>query len=170
MKHSYSPFSILHSRRKGQALLEALIAGSVLTVGFLGFLTLLARSLSVNRVVADNYVATYLATEGVEVVKNIIDTNILNNRPWNTGFANGDFEVEYDSRSLTPSTERILSFDPGTHLYGYGELLETPYTRTVSISLVGSEEIAAHSVVSWSGRGGGAFEIDIEDHFFDWRP
>ena len=156
--------------RTGQALLEAIIAGSVLTVGFLGLLALLARSLSVNRVVADNYVGTYLAGEGIEVVKNMIDANILQGRPWNSGLRDGAYEVEYNSRSLTPSRDRFLSFDPVSNLYGYGASRETSYTRAVSLSLIGADEISVNSLVSWTTRGGGNFQINLEDHFFNWRP
>ena len=36
-------------------------------VGFLGIVTLLSRALALNRVVGDNYTATYLAAEGIAV-------------------------------------------------------------------------------------------------------
>ncbi len=156
--------------RRGQALLEAIIAGGVLTVGFLGLLALLARSLSVNRVVADNYVASYLAAEGIETVKNMIDANVLQHNAWNNGFRDGVYEVAYDSRSLTPSQGRFLSFDPATNLYSYEGSRDTSYVRKIFVTLVGPDEMAVNSVVSWTSRGGGSSEINLEDHFFNWRP
>ena len=165
--------TFLPKARSGQALIESIVAASMLTVGFLGLLSLLARSISVNRVVADNYVATYLGAEGIEVVKNVIDANILQSRPWNAGITQGDFEVAYDSRTLgTPFTSRTLFFDPVADLYSYDAqgATATPYVRGISIEFLGSDEIRVTSRVLWTTRGGGNSAIALEDHFYNWRP
>ena len=155
---------------QGQALVESIVAMSVLTVGFLGLLALLARSLSAERVVADNYIATYLAAEGIEVTKNIIDANILQRLPWNAGMSDGDYEVDYASRSLMSYSARALSFDPVARLYSYHGSVPTPYVRKVSVALVGPDEMQINSKVMWTTRGGGSSEINLEDHFYNWRP
>lgn len=152
----------------GQLLIEMLVALGILTVGFLGVMTLLSRALGLNRVVADNYAATYLASEGVEVVKNILDSNPIRGRGWNEGFSSGDFEVDADSLALGANQDRFLTFDSGTHRYGYGFTQTTPYKRTISI-ILGSNEVTVNSKVNWISRGGGTFSINLEDHFFNWR-
>lgn len=168
---------MFHSSRSGQALLESIIAGSILTIGFLGLLALLARSISVNRVVADNYVGTYLAVEGIEVVKNVIDANILHGSAWSDGLANQDYEVEYNTCSSGHfpcafpiyNDDHFLAFDPDTNLYSYHGSRETTYKRKVSVH-VEDDEITVNSRVSWISRGGGTFQINLEDHFLNWRP
>ena len=35
--------------------------------------------------VGDQVIATNLASEGVELVKNLIDSNIIQRKPWNLG-------------------------------------------------------------------------------------
>lgn len=116
-------FSISHflfsrfRRRRGFFLVEVMVALGVVVVGFLGIVALLSSSLGVNRQVADTYVANYLAMEGVETVKNLIDANYLwcqnpanSGTPacksstglptngWNCGFVSGgNFEIAYDS-------------------------------------------------------------------------
>ena len=40
-------------------------------------LSLLSNSIALNRVVNDQFIANYLAMEGIEVVKNIVDGNII---------------------------------------------------------------------------------------------
>lgn len=156
----------------GQVLVEALVAVSILTVGLLGILTLFARSLSLNRVISDNYTATYLAAEGIEVVKNLIDVNRIQGRAWNANFSDGDFEVEYSTSALPLSSnqDRFLRYDPSTHHYSYSGSTQTNFRRSVSIALVGSEELKVNSTVDWTTRGGGSFTINLEDHFYNWRP
>ncbi len=66
----------LKGGRGGQTIIEAILAISVLTFGLLSVLSLLNRSLSLNRVIADNYRATYLAAEGIEIARNLVDYNV----------------------------------------------------------------------------------------------
>jgi len=155
--------------RAGQLLIEMLVALGILTVGFLGVMTLLSRALGLNRVVADNYAATYLAIEGMEVAKNILDSNLITGAGWATGFSSNDFEVQYNSPTLIyPATGAPLTFDPGTHLYGYGFTETTPFVRTIRVQLK-PNEVVVNSIVDWTSRGGGTFNVNLEDHFYNWR-
>lgn len=154
-------------KRKGQTLIETLVAVSVLTGGFLGIVTLLSNSLGLNRVAADNYTASYLAAEGVEITKNILDANALKGN-W-PGVNSGDFQVAYDSQSLLPYTGVKLRFDPDTNLFSYNGSEEAAFTRKVTIDISRQDEVQVNSEVDWITRGGGALKINVEDHFFDWR-
>lgn len=155
--------------REGQLLVESLIAVSVLVVGFLGIFSLLSRSISLNRVIADNYTGTYLAAEGIEVARNIVDSNVIQKRPWNAGFANGNYEVEYDDIFLVPNQDRFLSFNSANNTYGYSGNAPTSFKRLIKTFLVSKNEIQVNSIVSWQTLGGGSFRIDLEDHFFNWH-
>ncbi|RJP45622.1 hypothetical protein C4587_00525 [Candidatus Parcubacteria bacterium] len=157
--------------RRGQFLVEALIALGVLVVGLLGILTLLARSFFLGRVIADNYTATYLAAEGVEVVKNLIDANYIQGRPFASGFSDGDFEVEYGSTALAPNQDQNLLFDAGTNLYGYAGSQATKFRRVIRVALIGvvADEVQVNSIVSWT-TGGGSYLVDVEGRFLNWRP
>ncbi len=163
--------------RSGQLLIEMLVALGILTVGFLSVTTLLSRALGLNRTITDNYTATYLATEGIEVTKNILDSNTMQGRGWNNGFATADYEVDSKSKSMGADVCNIsggcpLTFDSVTKTYGYSPLSPTvsatPFYRTVSVAL-GNSEITVNSRVSWISRGGGQFNVDLEAHFFNWR-
>lgn len=166
----YQVSSIKYQNRNGQALVESIIALSVLTVGLLGIITLLSQSIGLNRSVADSYAATYLAAEGIEVVKNIVDMNRIQGRAWNDGLANGTYEVVYNGTSLMANQDRFLRYDPATNLYSYSGSLETPFKRSVTITRVSDDELRVVARVTWTTRGAGSFEIILEDHFFKWRP
>ena len=156
----------------GQALIEVLVAISVLTVGFLGIVTLLSRALALSRVVSDNYTATYLAAEGIEVTKNIVDAQFMGaRRGWNSTVSHGSYEVDYDSTSFTNYAGRNLLYDAQTRLYSYKNGVLTPFTRKVTITYVGSgqQEIIVDSEVDWIARGGGKSAVLLEDHFYNWR-
>jgi len=164
-------------KEKGYVLLESMVAITMVTVGLLGIFALLSRSLSLNRVVADRYVAAYLAAEGLELVKNIIDNNLVQERPWNEGVTSGQYEIDFESGRLTacgsPCAARFFYFDPQTKTYSYEsrpESRETRFERVVKIALTADgEEVRVNSAVNWTTRGGGRFLVNLEDHFFNWR-
>ncbi len=182
-----SRFWVLDSRR-GQVLVEAIVALSVLTIGFLGILTILARSLGLNRVISDNYTGTYLAAEGIELIKSAIDYNIIARNAgavlaWNQGICDtptGAYEIDYRLAPLdlgaarigpaTVASTRKLRYDPNFY-YQYDNGEETIFVRTVRVDCTRNRdgnEIAVNSIVSWVTRGGAEFSVDLEDHFFNW--
>ena len=123
----------------GQAMVEAMVALSVIIVGVLGVFTLTSRSLSLNKVDADKYVAVNLANEGVELVKNLLDKNIMDDtEPWNYLPCDGSgsacppdsnprlYEMGYDDSYVTPlaseSAARPLFFSAkGNGYYRYDQ-------------------------------------------------
>lgn len=155
--------------KKGQLLIESWVAISILVIGFLGIFSLLSRSLSLNNVVASQYIASNLAVEGIEVVKNLIDANVIQYRPWNEGISTGSYEINFNSSSLEPNQNRFLRFDSTNNTYNYQSGEPTFYKRLIEIGNVASDEIRVKSTVSWQIRGG-SYSIDLEDHFFNWRP
>src|SRR5665213_3037246 len=116
----------------GQSLVEVMLALSVLTVGFLGILTLLAQSIHISKTLSDQTTAAYLAAEGIEVAKNLIDHDMyqsVEHVPGATGWGScfgltvgqqQDFEMDYSQATCPPSlynASDILYYDPTTHLY-----------------------------------------------------
>ncbi len=167
------------STRKGQSLVETIVALSVLIIGFMGLIALLSRSFAASNFVSENYIATYLASEGIEVVKNLIDHNRKLGEQgeliaWNEGLVNNcPCEVEWSSTGLLTSENRRLWLDPATGLYSYraGGVL-TKFVRTVGIELVDSDHLRVVSVVKWDSSGGITgvsihSEVNLEDHFFN---
>lgn len=165
----------LAGNNKGQLLIEAMVAMGVISVGLLGVFSLLSQSLGLSKVTSNQYVGTYLAAEGIEVVKNIIDTNVNSSIAWNTGLVQGgspyDFAVQYNSASPdTADLGQPLKFDPGTGTYNYTVGNSTVFTRKVTVTnLMSGNELQVDSVVSWIDRGGSLDSVKIEDDFYNWR-
>lgn len=155
---------------KGVALIESIIAISIATVGLLALFTLLTRSLGLQRVVAERYIASHLAAEGVELVRNLVSTNFLRGVAWNAGLpaSRGEYEMDYNDAGPTPRADRSLRFDGAFYSYDAGA--ETPFFRIIYLDPIGSpiEEIGVRSVVRYTSRGAQS-SVDVEDRFFNWR-
>jgi hypothetical protein len=162
-------------KNQGQILVETMVALSMVVIGLLGLLSLLTYSIGLNKIVSDQYVGSYLAAEGIEIIKNIIDTNIAIGDPYNQGLSSGSYEVDYKSQQPKPlyssSSLRNLKFDGKRYTYSpnpgsFAE--ETPFTRKIEISYNGDFHMIVKSTVSWSTKGVSQ-SLTLEDHFFGWR-
>lgn len=167
------------SNRSGQSLVEVMIALSILTMGFLGVFNLLAKSLFLNRTVSNEATATYLAAEGVELAKNMIDHDVYlglatGGAGWGACFGNGgDFELDHISQSCTFSLNRPLWYHAASGLYDYNQAgaTKTAFTRKINVQNVGAplgHEIEVKSTVSWN-TGLASSKIAIEDYFYNWH-
>ena len=154
----------------GQVMLEAIVAIGIATVGLLGIFSLASRSLSLNRVVASQYIGVNLAAEGIELVKNLIDRNaIQEGRHWNEGITDGNHEIDYNDTSLNPYSDQRILFDSSSGRYSYDSGSPSQYRRKIMIDQPTVNEIKVISLVNWTTRGGGQFSVNLEDHFYNWR-
>lgn len=170
----------MRPRRDGQTLVETLVGLTVLLVGMMGIVSLLVRSLGLSRFVADNYTAAYLAAEGIELIKSLIDHNVQSGAPWNNGFplaVTRDFEVDYATDSTNPpdpnamtlysSPGRKLRVDSATGLYGYASGESTGFARKVSITFFNNPpRLNVKSIVAWNSPFGRQ-QVDLEDEFYE---
>lgn len=148
--------------KDGQILIEAVVAITLITVGLVAIYTFISRSFSLNRVVADQYIGTYLAAEGIEVAKNLIDAG--------ASPASGDYELNYKSSNFSPVTVELspLYFKDGYYSYEAGGQ-KTRFTRKITIAPgAGADETKVVSRVDWLSQGGGQFNVVLEDHFYKW--
>jgi len=172
----------------GQALVEAIVALGLLMVGFMAILSLLNSSLSASTTVSNQVIATYLAAEGIEVVKNLVGANILSSRSFNEDFQQGSYEVEADQALVTPAAAPPYDKNPGLRIGGQGgqgvlsstylkfDSLSNSYTyisgtptrfkRTIQILPPIEDRLRVVSIVRWNTKGGGSSEVKLEDFFF----
>ena len=69
---------VFHSQnRKGQTIIELIVAISIVVVSLLGIFALISRSLAINRLTSEQYAASYLAAEGIELVRNMFDHSFI---------------------------------------------------------------------------------------------
>jgi len=189
----------MHSPRKGQTIIEVMIALGLLTMGLLGLLDLLSQSFFLDRVISDQTKATYLAEEGVELAKSLIDNDVYltvasptQSPGWDACFGLDplthipkDFELDYTSLPTSPYTSiyscdnssiktyqgRFLNFDPSTDLYSYlPGGTPTNFTRDIRITALTTSELEVQSIVSWSTGPITNQSLDLEDDFYNWYP
>ncbi|MDP3764282.1 MAG: type II secretion system protein [bacterium] len=169
-------------KTSGFSLVEAIVAIGVISVGFVGSLVLISKSSAQASVLKDRVVAAHLAAEGVEVVRNIRDTNYLKGSPWLTDIPDTlSGIVDYNSISVDASdsseARKCLNWSGSTYKHAVSpayvcntsfksHLEITTKMETISGNNVSYLEIK--SIVDWKEKNLNQSTMVIE-HLYDWK-
>lgn len=143
---------------RGFTLLEVLIAMFFVTVGITGAFTLIQRTVVLSSGSLQKLQASYLAQEGLEIVRNIRDSNIVQrskdqNVAWTSGLENCEAgcQADYNDQTLSPFAGNFL-LQNGS-VYSYDDGIPSPFQRKIMISSSGADALFVRSEVLWSDRG-----------------
>ena len=90
--------------KKGQTLLEVIVALSILIVALVATIVLIVSSINAGKQARNKLIATSLAREGIETVRNIRDSNWLD-----------PAVVDWDNGLYTPSDSTAIPIIDGTN-------------------------------------------------------
>ncbi|MCK4474140.1 type II secretion system protein [Candidatus Parcubacteria bacterium] len=164
---------------KGFTLLEVILAITILTIAVSGAFILIIQVISASAAVQSKLIAFELAQEGIEIVKNIRDTNWLEQTTipgisWDDGLDAGSWEADYISEDLS------RSFGSGTYLYidahGFYSYFpsanQTKFKRKITISkeVEQPERLKVSVEVFWDDKGKIHQHIIVQTYLYNWRP
>jgi len=189
---------ILSRKFQGFTIIETFIAISIITVGLVGVLGLVSYTISISRISHTEIIAANLAQEGIEVIRNIRDSN------WLADIADGppDDSVSWREHIRGTGNERAgrVNYDTKGPLDQYfnpppgiGNIIntcgsdcrlylkddfyshdntgeETNFYRLIRIQKVGPppKRLKVKSIVAWEDRDGNRHQIRVEDHVYDY--
>jgi len=155
--------------QRGITFLEALVTIAIVGFGFAGLLALSAANIRAAESSTNTFIGSNLATEGVEIVRRIRDTNWLQDAPdWLQGITPGTYSVAYASNNLGIEYDSFLRVDPTTGAYQYGAGNPSLFKRGIVISVIDPTQIKVEVSVSWSERGK-QLSISVEDRLYNWK-
>ncbi len=169
---------------KGFTIVEVLISLMIITVGMLAVLVLFSQNVHARAYTKNKLIASMLAQEGVELVRNIRDQNWKDAQPWNTGSGAGnaddilqdlDFTVDYVNGVIDiggiANAQLYINSD------GFYEhtvtATSTPFYRLMVVSLHdldggGDDAIKLTSTVRWD-QGNNTHDYVVTTMLFDWK-
>ena len=153
--------------QKGFTLIELMITIFIISVGLISITNLIQNTLQSASIVRLNLTAAYLAQEGIELTRNIRDTNWIQNRDWNHGLNCPDgCQIQYDNDSLYPYTGSFLSLNNDNfYIYGGGQV--SKFQREITIEPI-SDYLEVKSEIFWEDSGENQ-SIKAMEHLYDWR-
>ena len=158
---------------KSFTLIEVLAAIFLITVGIAAALIVINQTTVFTQVTSSRLVASYLAQEGIEIVKNIRDSNflkihkgIITEEHWIDGLTGceGGCEADYNDSGLV-SADRYLKINGG--FYNYDSGIETAFKRKITITPDGSDILKVLVEVSWTERGR-THQVTAQENLYKW--
>jgi len=160
---------------KGFTLIELLITITVVLTGVFGAYIAIGQGITIVDYARSRLTAAFLAQEGVEIVKNIRDTNLLEHRAgsedWDNGLFAGEYEVEadgtgYDIFSVGSQLRFLKKTEHGFYNYSSGE--NTRYQRKVAIEKLADDHLRITVTVYWKTRLGKLKEFKVIQEMYKW--
>jgi len=168
---------------KGFTLIEMIVSVFIITVGLVGVFSSITKYSQMTQEEKENFQAYYIAQEGIEIVKNMRDSNWVDielngteGATWKdnlTSCASG-CEADYDDTALTAwsSPGRFLYIDGGTggnEMYKYIETpgtgdVKTLYKRKITISEVDTYELDIIVDIYWADKS-----IQLKENIYNWK-
>ena len=161
--------------QKGFTLIEVLAASFIIIVGVGGALALIQQSISFTSNAALQLEASYLVQEGMEIVRNIRDTNLIKiykgvEGNWNNGLTGCEAgcQADYDTEnSLGVYQDTVLKFSSG--LYNHTAGVNSIFKRKITITPQGGDVLGVLVEVIWEERGR-SHTIKAATELYNWLP
>lgn len=154
----------------GFTVLEVISAIFILTVGVGGSLALIHQTVSGVSNLKSRLIASYLAQEGLEIVRNQRDQAWLEKEDWSNFPTGSCLEADYSSDTLVvcgAEGAQPLNIDSdGFYGYGPGEV-ETRFKRKISVEDAGSDQKKVVVEVNWEEKGQ-TYTFQVMEYLTNW--
>ncbi len=156
-------------------LMETVVILFVLSVGTLSVISLVRKSFYFQSVKKNLIIASYLSQEGLELMKNIRDTNIilgLDYDNWDgvssAGIGEHTYKVDYYSLLATtcPSIDRAVLQKDNDFFRHSTSTQDTIFKRLITVRAETLASTTIESWVSWTDRGQ-TYEYKLETVLYD---
>jgi type II secretory pathway pseudopilin PulG len=166
--------------KSGFTLVEALVALSILIVGIISGFILVTKALYDVTIIQDRLTASFLAQEGLELVRQIRDTNYLKTlgdtpTAWDNNLkTDGDYFISANVQTGTVilplpvwQEDKSLYYHCSSGLYNYDDtgsvvstcsenpnngIIPTTFKRKINIYHVSADEIRVQTSIAWKSR------------------
>jgi type II secretory pathway pseudopilin PulG len=159
-------FKIFKSN-KAFSLIGIIVTIFVVSVGLMGILGLSSSSLKGASLSKNRLIASGLAQEGIEVIRNIRKLNTEWD-DWYNSIVNGDYRVQYDSSALMAFSETPLKLDPASGLYQYDSGENSIFYRKITLTKISDYEIKVVVELKWLLKGDQRI-LTVEDRLWNWK-
>lgn len=162
---------------RGFTILEIAISLFIISMGMVAVLTLVVQNIQVENVDKNKVVASQLAQEGLEVVRNQRDFNWLQydtpTSKWNEGIEDGNYIVDYTG-DITDGPDSISATSTRLYINGEGYYdhddsgKPTPFSRLMVVESSTSASTSVSCLVEWEDKGN-TYSYEADTTLYNWR-
>lgn len=183
--------NLTNNRGVGFTLIEVIVAVSVVMTGIVGAFTVTTQIISDTSVSKNRLIANYLSQEGIEIIRNIRDTNLIKGSTdpfitWDSQFPAGDWDWEADYTdsgyfmgfpwqldfcifcgSYDAGGFHLLKIDGGFYKYS-GSGQETTFKRKITTHKdIGGDELKVTVLVLWKEKNT-VHQVSVQENIHKW--
>ena len=160
--------------QKGFTIVELMVAILILSTALTASTGMFVLNNASANLIRNSYIASGLAQEGIELARNLRDSDWFASRPFGSfgdalGVAvDGDYNVQWNDPQLRVFSDTALNMNQATGIFSYDAGALTPFKRKITITTVSAVEKKVVVTVSWDQKGA-AKSLTAEEHLFNWR-
>lgn len=154
-------------QKKGFTLPEVLTAVFLIIISSVGIFIFFPKIISSSEISSLELVGSYLAQEGIEIVRNIRDQNLIALEDWDKGIEEGFWRVQYNKNYLLNFSDDFLKLN-NAGFYNYDDGQNTPFKREIIIEKKeNGRAILVTSKVSYIFRGK-VYNFSCQEYLYKW--
>ncbi|GMX58986.1 MAG: hypothetical protein MCSN_6410 [Candidatus Microsyncoccus archaeolyticus] len=152
--------------KKGFTLIEMVVSVFMITIAVVGIVQLTTKYIQTTKFEKESYTAALLGQEGIEIIKNIRDTNWVEGAAtWNDGLStDGDYEADYNDSSLSSYDSTHYLYVDGSGYYNYSSGTKTIYRRKITLAN-SSDKVSITVTMYWRTN-----ELSVKQDIYNWKP
>lgn len=167
-----------NTKNKGFTMIELMVTIAVLSFGIVGVYGAFYSFVKLTSNISYRFTSAYLAQEGLEIVRNIRDNNVIAHAPWSTGLmgcstgCQGDYKT---GTSLQASQNQLLPYSDSNFLklnadgfYSYDQGTPTIFKRKIIITQPSGTDILKVNVQVFWDYSGKSYNISGEEYLYNW--
>lgn len=163
--------------KEGFSLIETLAVLFVISMALLGIVSLINQNIQVQNINKNNLIASSLAQEGIELIRNVRDANWLNSQAFDTYLSDDSYQIDYRDNMPTPTTnisQTKLYLKDGFYVHDSGSetgLTPTIFSRQITIKRLNDSNgkpLQVRSLVSWTDHNK-PYRYELQTLLYDWR-
>ena len=155
---------------KAFTLIEIVVAMFLLTVGTVGAFSLIQKTIAFTSIYSSQLQAAYLVQEGMEIIRNIRDTNYLEGSAWDDGIGlDDDYRLDYQSLSFPDVVcGNYLKYNGSSYVCSSDSTGKFQRKITITKPEPELDKIIVSVEVSWRERGR-THQVTAMTELYNWR-
>lgn len=156
------------------SIIEIMAVLLIVSLAMIGVANLAVQSIQAQTINRGSIIAYQLAQEGIEIVRQIRDTNWLQGKNWKDGINSGDYCVDYLSPTLRVASslnDCPLYFNNDNWYYSPVTVAagsrRSNFKRLISINAATSSA-SVKATITWNDRDK-VFTYEVETELYDWK-
>ena len=153
--------------QRGFSLLEVTVAISLILIGLIGVISLSLQNIKTQNINGNTFIASQLAKEGIELIRNKRDSNWFDKKLWNDSLASGKYKIDYEGNfsPVASINEANLKINKD----GYNSIKgdDSIFDRMIEINNDNPDYLDVKCTVRWQEKGD-YHEYIVETYLYNW--